>query len=162
MRRPLRIALWVIAVAMVVSLAIGAGVGLVVWRHTSITKPEAARAQASFTSIRERYKGRPPLMEIKSAGPPMMDIRINRAPASAPRQQVRHFHVIVWDSRAGQFVKSSVPIWWMHFSGNNLLARLGVPLGDFSLTVEDIERFGPGIIIDFQPPGGGHMLVWTE
>jgi hypothetical protein len=37
-----------------------------------------------------------------------------------------------------------------------------VPLGDLSLTVADVERYGPGIIVDFQPPGGGHMLVWTE
>ena len=162
MPRALRIALWVVAIGAVVAMAIGASVGLVVWRHTSITTPETADAQAAFTAIRERYKGRPALVEIKHTGLPMMDFRVNRLPASAPRQKVQHFQAIVWDSKGGRMVRSSVPVWWMQFSGNNLLARLGVPLGDFSLTVEDVERYGPGIIIDFQPPGGGHMLVWTE
>ncbi len=59
-------------------------------------------------------------------GPLMIDARINRLPESAPRQPVRHFHVIVRDSRGGSFVRSSVPVWWMHFSGNNLLSHLAV------------------------------------
>lgn len=162
MRRAIRVVLWTAVIVAVVLLAIGASVGLVVWRHTAITKPAAPDAQAAFTSIREHYKGRPPLVELKSMGPLMIDARINRLPESAPRHPVRHFHVIVWDSRGGSFVRSSAPIWWMHFSGNSLLTWLGVPLGDLSLTVGDVERYGPGIIVDFQPPGGGHMLVWTE
>ena len=162
MRRAIRIVLWVAVIGVVGLIAIGASVGLVVWRHTALTKPAATDAQSAFASIRERYKGRAALVEIKSMGPLMIDARVNRLPASAPRHQVRHFHVIVWDSRGGSFVRSSVPIWWMYFSGNNLLSQLGVPLGDLSLTVADVERYGPGIIVDFQPPGGGHMLVWTE
>ena len=162
MRRAIRIALWTVVIGAVVLFAVSASVGLVVWRHTAITKPAAPDAQAAFASIRERYKGRAALVEIKSMGPLMIDARINRLPESAPRHQVRHFHVIVWDSRGGSFVRSSAPVWWMHFSGNNLLTQLGVPLGDLSLTVADVERYGPGIIVDFQPPGGGHMLVWTE
>ncbi len=162
MRRAIRIALWTVVIGAVVAFAVGASVGLVMWRHTALTKPAAAEAQAAFTSLRDRYKGRAPLVEIKSMGPLMIDARINRLPASAPRQPVRHFHVIVWDSRGGSFVRSSVPVWWMHFSGNNLLSQLGVPLGNLSLTVADVERYGAGIIVDFQPPGGGHMLVWTE
>jgi hypothetical protein len=162
MRREIRIALWAVVISAVVLFAVGASVGLVVWRHTALTKPAAADAQASFTSIRERYKGRPPLVEIKNLGTLTIDVRVNRLPESAPRHQVRHFHVIVWDSRGGSFVRSSAPVWWMHFKGTSLLSQLGVPLGDLSLTVADVERYGPGIIVDFQPPGGGHMLVWTE
>ena len=162
MRRAIRIALWTVVICAVVLFAVGTGVGLVVWRHTALTKPAAADAQAVFASLRERYKGRAALVEIKNIGPLMIDARVNRLPATAPRRQVRHFHVIVWDSRGGSFVRSSVPIWWMYFSGNSLLSQLGVPLGDLSLTVADVERYGSGIIVDFQPPGGGHMLVWTE
>ena len=162
MRRAIRIALWIAVIGAVGLIAIGAGVGLVVWRHTALTKPAAAEAQAAFTSLRERYKGRAPLVEIKNMGPLMIDARINRLPESAPRHRVRHFHVIVWDSRGGSFVRSSAPVWWMHFNGDSLLSQLGVPIGGLSLTVADVERYGPGIIVDFQPPGGGHMLVWTE
>jgi hypothetical protein len=162
-RRPwLKAILWIVIAGLAVAIAIGTGVSIVMWRHTSITKPAAADAEASFTAVRERFKGRQPLVEVKEPGPVMVDVRVNRPPATAPRQPVKHFQVIVWDSRGGTFIRSSAPVWWMNFSGNNLLARLGVPLGDFTLTVADVERYGPGIVIDFMPPGGGHMLVWVE
>jgi hypothetical protein len=161
-RRVLRIALWVAAVGIALAVAIGAVFGGVVLRQTTVSKPAAADAAAEFARIHDRYKGRAPLIVVKDPGPIMVDVRVNRAPASAPRQHVSRFHVMVWDTRGGTFVRSSAPVWWMHFSGNALLARLGVPLGDLDLTVEDIERYGPGIITDFTPPGGGRMLVWVE
>ena len=141
--------------------AIAGSVSFVVWRHTSITKPAAAEADGVFAMIRERYKGRAPLIELQDRTSPAA-VKINRPPATAARQDVKHFHVVVWDSRQGTFVRSSVPVWWMTFNANNVLTNLGVPLGGYNLSVQDVERYGPGIIIDFQPPGGGHMLVWVE
>lgn len=154
--------MWVVAIGVVVATIIGAGVGVVLWRHTTISKPMAAEVTAEFAHLHERFKGKTPLIEVRNPGPVMLDVRVNRPPASAPRQRVEHFHVIVWDSRGGTYVRSSVPVWWMHFSGNAVLARLGVPMGDLSLTVADVERYGPGIVTDFTPPGGGRMLVWVE
>ena len=162
MRRAVRTVLWLVAAGVIAMVAIAGSVSVVVWRHTSVTKPAAADADTAFSSIRERYKGRAPLIQIKNPTSPMMDVRINRLPSNAPQQNVRHFHVIVWDSRKGTFVRSSVPVWWMTFNANNVLTNLGVPLGGYNLSVQDVQRYGPGIIIDFQPPGGGHMLVWVE
>ena len=140
---------------------LAASVSFVLWRHTSLTKPAAADADAAFAQIRERYKGRAPLIEIKDVAR-SMDVKINRLPETAPRHHIKHFHVVVWDSRQGTMVRSSAPVWWMQFNANNVLTNLGVPLGGYNLSVQDVERYGPGIIIDFQPPGGGHMLVWVE
>jgi hypothetical protein len=143
-------------------LVVGAIFGGVLLQQTTVTRPDKADAEAEFTRIHERFKGKAPLVVVKDPGPIMVDIRVNRAPASAPRQPVSTFHVIAWDSRGGTFVRSRAPVWWMHFKGNDLLDWLGVPLGDLNLTVADVERFGPGIITDFTPPGGGRMLVWVE
>jgi hypothetical protein len=162
MRRIVRTALWLVAAGVITMFVIVGSVSFVVWRHTSITKPAAAEADGVFTMIRERYKGRTPLIELKDPTPPMIGVKINRPPATAQRQNIKHFHVAVWDSRQGTFVRSSVPVWWMQFNANNVLTNLGVPLGGYNLSVQDVERYGPGIIIDFQPPGGGHMLVWVE
>jgi hypothetical protein len=158
----LRIALWTVAIGVALAMTIGAAFGGVLWRHTTITNPPKTDAAAEFARVHARFSGKPPLVIVKEPGPIMVDIRVNRPPATAPRQRVGHVHTIVWDSRGGTFVRSSAPVWWMHLSGNSILAWLGVPLGDLDLTVDDIERFGPGIITDFTPPGGGRMIVWVE
>lgn len=160
MRKAVRNLLWVFAAGVLLLFVIAGSVSYVVWRHTSITKPPAAEADAIFAMVRERYKGRAPLIEMKGAPPAGMTI--NRLPDTAPRHDVKHFHVVVWDSRQGTLVRSSAPLWWMTFNANNILTNLGVPLGGYNLSVQDVERYGPGIILDFQPPGGGHMLLWVE
>jgi hypothetical protein len=161
-RRILRIGLWTAALGLLMALAVGAAFGGVLWRHTQVSTPAKAEAAAEFARVHERFKGREPLIVVRDPGPIMIDVRVNRPPASAPRRQVSHFHVIAWDSRGGTFVRSSAPVWWMRLKGTDVLNWLGVPLGDLNLTVADVERFGPGIITDFTPPGGGRMLVWVE
>jgi hypothetical protein len=162
MRPVFRIALRVAAIGVGLTLVAGGIFGGVLWRHTAVSRPPKEDVAAEFARVHERFKGKAPLVVVVDPGPIMMDIRVNRAPASAPRQSVNHFHAILWDTRGGTVVRSSAPVWWMHLSGNSIVAWLGVPMGDLDLTVEDVERFGPGIITDFTPPGGGRLLVWVE
>jgi hypothetical protein len=37
-----------------------------------------------------------------------------------------------------------------------------VDLAKMHLTVEDLERFGPTLILDHQDRKGSHVLVWSE
>ena len=162
MRRPLRIALWVIGVGVALALVIGGGAAVVVWRHTTVTQAPAQEADKAFDRVRAQFPQRPPLVEIVDPGPIMTDIRVHRPPESAPRQAVQFFQVLVFDGRTNKLVRSRAPVWWMRFSAENLLAQLGVHLGGLALTVADVERHGPGVVLDFAPPGGGRVLVWVE
>jgi hypothetical protein len=151
-----------VAACLALAILVGGVFAGVLWRHTTVSKPPKSDAAAEFARVHERFKGKMPLVVVRNPGPIMPDIHVNRPPESAPRQRVTHIQAIVWDSRGGTFVRSSAPVWWMHLKGNALIAWLGVPLGDLDLRVADVERFGPGIITDFSPPGGGRMLVWVE
>jgi hypothetical protein len=42
------------------------------------------------------------------------------------------------------------------FGGNR------VDLEDLKLTVEDLERFGPTLILDQKNEGGDRVLVWSQ
>jgi hypothetical protein len=35
-------------------------------------------------------------------------------------------------------------------------------LEDLKLTVEDLERFGPTLIVDHSSASGDHVLVWSQ
>jgi len=161
-RRWIRIGLWIAAIGIVFAVLIGGGFAVTVWRHTTITTVERAEAAKEFDQLHARFPLRKPLIEIVDPGPIMTDIRIHRAPASAPRQPVKHFQVLMYDGRNKRLVRSSAPIWWMRLSGEGLAKRIGLPVGDLTITEEDVERYGPGIIADFSPPGGGRILVWTQ
>ena len=43
-----------------------------------------------------------------------------------------------------------------HFNGGQL------ELEDLKLTVEDLERFGPTLIVDHKSTGGERVLVWSQ
>lgn len=160
--RYLRIALWVVAIGIVLACIVGGSAALIVWRQTTITTSEATDATTQFERIKAQFPQRTPLVEIVDPGPVMMDVRIHRVPESASRQAVKFFHVLVFDARTKRLIRSRAPVWWMTFSAENLLANVGVRVGDLALTVADVERFGPGVVLDFTPPPGGRVLVWVE
>lgn len=160
MRRPVRIALWTVAAVVALMVFVGAGAAIMVLRHTTVSSPSAEQAGQAFEQVRSRFPARPPLVEV--GDPRRMHVRVNRPPETAPRHAVQAFHVLAWDGRDGKLVQSRAPVWWMRFSLENLAAELGIPMGPWALTVADVERYGPGIVMDYAPPGGGRVLAWVE
>ena len=118
-----------------------------------------AEANNEMDAVRKRYAPRTPLLEI--VDPRTGDIRINReqGPAAA---RVGTVHIINWKAEEGELMRTEVPLWLMRFSSVNLLSKLGVAPARFRLTVEDIQRYGPGIIADYRRPGAFRVVVWTD
>jgi hypothetical protein len=50
----------------------------------------------------------------------------------------------------------------MRFSTVNILSQLGIAPAKFRLTVADIERYGPGILVDYGSRGAFRLLVWVD
>ena len=59
-------------------------------------------------------------------------------------------------------VRTEVPLWLMRFSSVNILSQLGVAPERFRLTVSDIQRYGPGIVVDYGSRGTSRVLVWVD
>ena len=62
-------------------------------------------------------------------------------------------------------MKLTVPFWLLRmkvngatidFSGNRMY------LEDLKLTVADLERFGPSLVLDQTNAGGDRVLVWSQ
>lgn len=160
-RRWVRIVLWVVAIGVALSVLVGGSLAVMIYRQTTFTTSERADADREFDRARAQLPSRPPLVEVLSPGP-MPNVRIHRAPDSAPRQNVEEFQVLAYDARNKRLVRSRVPTWFMRFSSGDIASHLGLPVQNFAITLEDVERYGKGIIVDFSPPGGGRLLVWTQ
>jgi hypothetical protein len=55
-----------------------------------------------------------------------------------------------------------LPVWLMRFSSVNILSQLGLAPSRYRLTVQDLQRYGPGIALDYRQPNGHHVLMWVE
>ena len=118
-----------------------------------------ADAAQMIDVVKARFGSRPPLIEI--VDPRSADIRINR-PAEANVQRVDTIHVINWKTDTGELVRTDIPLWLMRFSTLNIASQLGIAPEKFRLTVSDVERYGPGVVVDYSAQGAFRVFVWVD
>jgi hypothetical protein len=75
-------------------------------------------------------------------------------------------HMRIWLPDERKLVRLDLPFWMMRMGGNKPL-KLHADTRSFeevSLTVtpEEIERRGPGLVLDHTSRHGERILVWTE
>lgn len=82
--------------------------------------------------------------------------------ADASPARVDTVHTINWKRDTAILTRFEVPLWLMRFSNVNGLSHLGIAAARFRLTVGDIDRYGPGIVVDYGAPGASRVLVWVD
>lgn len=140
-------------------IALGATSAYFVMRSMEKKTLTEAESQREADTVRARFAGRTPLIEV--IDPRAGDIRINR-PQTADGREVSTVHVLAWKPAERELSRAEVPLWLMQFSTVNLLSRFGVVPERVRLTVDDIKRYGPGIIVDYSSPGKDRVLVWVD
>ena len=130
-----------------------------VFRHLELATKTEAAVTKDFDAIRTRFGARPALIEVTD--PRGRDFKINR-PEQPDGRAISTLHVLTFTHEDGQVFRTEIPVWLMRFSSINILSSLGVAPERFSLTVKDIERYGPGVIVDFRRPGENRVLIWAE
>jgi hypothetical protein len=151
------ISLFVIGIAL-----IGSAI-FYVRRHINTQTVAADVANAEFERARSRFAGQEPLIELLGEH----DAVIHRRTAP-PHPELQTMHVLAFDSHEEKLVRVSVPFWLLRMMPDKRF-RLGKNQGvDFDseryhLTIDDIERAGPGLLMDgTDPRGGTYVLIWTE
>jgi hypothetical protein len=160
MRTRTRVALWVLGVGCGALLVVVGLAVVIVLRNAEAVASAEREAVIEFDRVRAQFPPRPPLIEI--VDPRQGAIRVNRPPASAERRHVAAFHVLAWAAADQKLVRTSAPVWLMRLSLQNMASTLGLGGGPWNLTVADVERYGPGLILDFNQTGGGRVLVWVQ
>lgn len=160
---------WV-AVALGVFLAIGvlgvAAIGTVVYFVTShIHSEPVSEASVSdrFARERQRFSGMQPLVELRGHDSVVVHRPQTGRTAARALQSVR---IMVYDPDDERVTTITIPfavIRWM--PSGRFSVRSAGPDIDWErsdLTVGDLERFGPGLILDHEHRSGARALVWTE
>jgi hypothetical protein len=164
-----RVKTWVwVVVAVVVVGILGiiamAGVGIYFFSQHIETRTESpAGAARAFEQVSSRFSDQKPLIELDEHG---RYLRSNTDRQAAPGARVPEaLHVMAFDPDDGRIVRVDIPFWLLRlklrgssidFNGHRM------ELEDLKLTVEDLERYGPALVVDHRARSGERVLVWAQ
>lgn len=132
-------------------------------RNIKATTVTEATAASEFNAIRTRFAAHKPLIELDERGN-FLRSNTNR-PAPAQPRRPETLHIMAFDPDDGGLVKMRVPFWLLRMKMNNTTIDFSgnrMDLEDLKLTIEDLERFGPALVLDQRNDGGDRVLVWSE
>ena len=158
---------WVVAGIFVAGLlflvALGAAGYYFVRQTIDTQKVTGAAAAAEFDSVRAKFASQRALIELDEDGDLVRANTDRKPPANASRPET--LIVMAHDPDDGGLVRVRVPFWLLRMkpdSGKIDFGGSSVDLEDLKLTVADLERWGPTLILDQRNRGGDRVLVWTE
>jgi hypothetical protein len=164
--KPKRKWIWVVVgvLFVVCVLAIGGLIFAVTFFRQNMTMtPMSEQAAASeFDAIRARFPGQPPLIQLVDGRPEYTPERAARASSAVP---LKTMHVVAWDDNEGQLVTFALPFWLLRLkSGPIQLSAYSQGWNDrgVSFSVEDLEKHGPGLLLDLSEAREGRLIVWVE
>lgn len=154
----------VIIVGFLAAAAIG-GTVFFIYRHVNTEFTKTENADQQFKKARARFAGQQPLIEIRKDDEPVLHREALRASQSTPKLET--LRVLAYDTHAEKLVRVSIPFWLLRLAPSRHMTFLSDSGIDFDsdrvhITLDDLERRGPGLILDQADRRGSQVLVWAE
>ena len=153
------IALVGVGVLVLVTLLGLGGYAFVTHVHIEDT-PGVEQVRQSFESARNTLPVRAPLLTLDADGNDEIQVATVGHGDTVPDT----LHVMAWDADEGRILTVHLPFWLLRFADDGRFefdAARGDPF-TIELTLDDLERHGPGLIVDHERPGRERVLIWTE
>ena len=154
------IALGVFAVLFVLALGGAAFTAYWLGNHMEIVETPAPNAAKSFDEVRAQFPGQQPLLEFQDGEP--RSLAVTGTPSTV---KLTTLHILAFDDDEGRLVRVDVPFWLLRLKSGPIefsSYASNIDDGRFKMTVEDIERQGPGIVLDITEQSEGRVLIWAE
>lgn len=130
--------------------------------NMTVNESTESDAMQQFEAVRNRYPGQQPLIQLVDGRPQYV---VERASQSAPNTSLTSVHVMAYDRDEGKVVTFSLPFWLLRMKSGPIRIsayQQGWDDRGVSFRIEDIEKHGPGIIVDATERNQGRVLVWAE
>lgn len=122
-------------------------------------------ADVEFQAIRQKFGSRAPLLELHDGRPRYTGGNPPAADSTASQAQLTSLHVLVWDGDERELARFTLPFWLLRMKSQPIrLGAYATGMDDegVDLRPRDIERYGPGIILDTSTKSGERLLLWAE
>ena len=131
------------------------------------TKPASKlSAEQEFAKELERFGDQKPLIEIDETGHSVSSRFDPSLPAAATKPEV--MIVMVWDPDDERIVRVRLPFWLLRLGNREKggSMRIGprntITFENLNISVQDLERLGPALIVSHHATRGERVLVWTQ
>jgi hypothetical protein len=139
-------------------------VGYVIYQQFAFQAKSATEMSADqeFAKIVAKFEGQKPYLVIKDGQPV-----VSEPSAAGSGKPVEALHIIVWDPDERKVVKLNMPFWLLRMTKGQPI-RISSHEDEDSqavklrITAEDLERRGPGLILDHKEASGQRVLVWAQ
>lgn len=163
-RQKSRKALWIVlgvAAFILICIIAFAAFGLYfVSRNLDMQQATATEAATSFDEERARFKEAP----IISLDEQERVTLTRRPPAQPADEKPETMYVMAYDGDDSRIVRVTIPFWMLRLGREKIRLGTGDDL-DFErlqLSVEELERYGPALLLDHRDRRGKRVLVWTQ
>lgn len=159
-RKALWIVLGVIAFILLCIIAFAAFGLYFVSRNLDMQEATPVEASRAFEEVRARFK-EPPIISVDN----QRNVTLTRRPPDQPpAQKPETMHVMAFDSDDSRIVRVTIPFWMLRMGREKI--RLGrgsdLQLEDLHLTAEELQRYGPALLMDHRGSSGERVIVWTQ
>lgn len=137
--------------------------GGLVWFFTSAferSPADEAMAEANFQDLGDRFRGVTPVFAMGPNGPVL-----NRQPPPKPATgPLRSMRMLGWDRNDEELVRVTIPFWMIRMKPGdiNVSSADGNRSVRLSLSADDLEGYGPTLLLDHTDEEGYHLVLWTE
>lgn len=139
---------------------VGAGAYFFV-KHIDVREAKPAEVSAEFTSLRDRFKGQKPLLEVKRGSISMRELeeKSNRYDGPLPSSLC----LLAWEEGESKRARICIPFWLLKLkSGKGLKLDVNeAGIEKIEVSAHDLERAGPALLLD-RVDGRHRLLMWTE
>jgi hypothetical protein len=149
---------------LIVGVGLAAVMGYVIYQQFAFQATSATEvsAEQEFTRVVAMFEGQKPYFVIKDGEPVVSDKQ-----GKAAGRPVEALHIIVWQPDERKVVRLNVPFWLLRMTKGHpiKLSSSLDPDGEptrLRVTAEDLERRGPGLILDYKEASGQRVLVWAQ
>jgi hypothetical protein len=154
----------VVVIGILAATAVG-GTAFFIYRHVHTQFVPSDNAEQQFAQARARFAGQQPLIEMRKGDEPFLHREI--IPKEMPAAKLDTLRVLAYDTRARKLVNVSIPMWLLRMAPSNHFSFMKDNGIDFDsdrvqITLDDVERRGPGLLLDQADRRGSQVLVWTE
>jgi hypothetical protein len=159
---------WVPIVVGIVIFVVLVGAGLVggfaymMVRQVKVQEMTPGAGQEEFDRLVARFAGQQPFIEMPADADGEM--KVHHELETRDTGSISTLHVRVWSPRDRKLVNVDLPFWVMRLTGNHPMELHAGGSGAVVLEVtpEQIDRRGPGLVLNHTRHGGERLLIWTE
>ena len=137
-------------ILVVVVISAGAYMVMSAFQTQEVSTQEA---ETAFTEVRAKFAGVTPAFSFDGRRRPEV---LREPPSAAPSVKPSTVHILVFEQSAGRIARINLPLSLLRLSNEP------IEFENVELKIEDVERYGPTVLLDGDRPDGDPLLIWTD